>query len=291
MRNYSVDAVIALDGGFVGSPRAEVITNNPYYDIGRMTAPLLSVYAEPDQAEEGEGEEGAGEVATPGEVFKYSVRFMAEFPGARRFELTSYGLIPPMLMPPPEGEPPSGANPYETMCVHALNFLDTYVKGSEEAGVRLSGSGLTMMEAEERPPTQEEYLAILRDGNIEVAIEIYEKFTAIDPDLVLFPEANMNFAGYGMLQQGRTAEAVSLFKMNAEAYPQSSNCWDSLAEAYMANGDNDLALQCVEKVLETLPNDTNLTDDLRQAHETNAERYMEQLKAEGSGESENEGSE
>ena len=110
-----------------------------------------------------------------------------------------------------------------------------------------------------------------------MAIEIYEKFTALDPDLVLFPEANMNIAGYGMLQRGRTPEAVSLFKMNAQAYPRSANCWDSLAEAYIANGDNELALQCVEKVLETLPDDANLSADLRQALETNAVRYKEQL--------------
>ena len=34
------------------------------------------------------------------------------------------------------------------------------------------------------------------------------------------------------------------------------------------------------KVLETLPDDTNISDDLRQALETNAERYMEMLTAE-----------
>jgi len=87
----------------------------------------------------------------------------------------------------------------------------------------------------------------------------------------------MNYAGYRMLQRGRTAEAVALFKMNAETYPQSANCWDSLAEASMANGDNDLALQCIETLIETLPDDTNLTPELREALETNAVRYKEQL--------------
>jgi len=267
MRNYNVDAVVALEAGFTDEPRAAMVTTNPYYDIGRMTAPLLSVYMEP----------APGEAAASGEVFKYTRRFMAEFPETRPFELTTYGLIPPALMPPPEGEPPAGTGAYQTVCDYALNFLDGYVRGSEEAIAGLSGSGLTMMEAEERPPTQDEYLAILNGGNIEVAIEIYDKFTALDPDLVLFPEANMNFAGYGMLQRGRTAEAVTLFKMNADTYPQSANCWDSLTEAYMANGDNEQALQCIEKVLETLPNDTNLTPDLRQALESNAVRYKEQL--------------
>ncbi len=301
MRNYSVDAVVALEAGYTEEPRAEMVMTNPYYDIGRMTAPLLSVYAEGAVREAGEGEAREAAAAATGEVFKYARRVMAGIPGARGFELTTYGLISPMVMPPVESEPPvegeppvedeppAGAGAYETMCGHAINFLDNYVKGSEEAGARLAGSDLTVIEAEERPPTQDEYLAIIQGGNIEMAIEIYEKFTAIDPDLVLFPEANMNFAGYGMLQRGRTAEAVSLFKMNAEAYPQSANCWDSLAEAYMASGDSEQALRCVEKVLETLPNDPNLTDDLRQALETNAERYKEELTGEVDGESEAEG--
>jgi hypothetical protein len=267
MRNYNVDAVVTLAAGFADEPRAEMVMTNPYYDIGRMTVPLLSIYMETAD----------GESSAPGEVFKYARRFMAEFPGTGPLELTTYGLIPRALMPPPEGEPPAGADAYKALCDYALTFLDAHVRGSEDAIARLSASDLAVMDAEERPPTQDEFLAILNSGNIEAAIEIYDKFTAIDPELVLFPEANMNFAGYGMLQRGRTAEAVTLFKMNAETYPQSANCWDSLTEAYMANGDNEMALQCVEKVIQTLPNDTNLSPDLRQALEANAVRYKEQL--------------
>jgi len=279
MRNVNVDAVVTLEADFAEGPRHEVMTTNPYFEIGRMTAPLLSVYVEPAE----------GETAASGEVFRYTRRFVAEFQETRPFELTTYGLIPPAVMPPAADEAPAGAGTYETMCGYALSFMDSYVKESEEVLAGLSASGLTIIEAEERPPTQDEYLAILNAGNTEAAIEIYDKFTAIDPDLVLFPEANMNFAGYGMLQRGRTAEAVTLFKMNAETYPQSANCWDSLTEAYVANGDNEMALQCIEKVLETLPDDANLTPDLRQALETNAVRYKEQLMGGGEGDGDGEG--
>ena len=121
---------------------------------------------------------------------------------------------------------------------------------------------------------------MLAGGEVETVSEIYQRFRSADPELMLFSEAAMNIAGYRFFQQGMVDEAIVLFKMNAEVYPQSANCWDSLAEAYMANDDNENALACVEKVLETLPNDTAIDDNLRQALEANAERYMETLKEE-----------
>jgi len=42
-----------------------------------------------------------------------------------------------------------------------------------------------------------------------------------------------------------------------ELYPQSWNVYDSLAEAYMMNGDKDLAIEYYEKSLALNPNNTN----------------------------------
>jgi tetratricopeptide (TPR) repeat protein len=271
MRNYNIDAVVTLDTGVAEEGLQEILTTNPYYDIERMTAPLLSVFSRPSETGETAGEPG------PGDAFRYADRYTLGFGGGRGLDFATYGLFVPVLMPPSGGEPPVGPINYARMCEHALMFLDDKLKDTDGAPGLQFGPEVVFIEAEERPPTQEEYLSILNSGNVETAIEIYEKFTALDPDLVLFPEANMNYAGYRMLQGGRTAEAVALLKMNAETYPQSANCWDSLAEAYMANGDNDLALQCVETLIETLPDDTNLTPELREALETNAVRYKEQL--------------
>ena len=39
-----------------------------------------------------------------------------------------------------------------------------------------------------------------------------------------------------MLQNGKTADAVEIFRLNVEGYPKSSNVYDSLGEAYAALG-------------------------------------------------------
>lgn len=54
---------------------------------------------------------------------------------------------------------------------------------------------------------------------------------------VLIPEATANLIGYRLLQEGTLSEAIEVFRRNAEAYPQSANVYDSLAEAYERSGD------------------------------------------------------
>jgi tetratricopeptide (TPR) repeat protein len=63
----------------------------------------------------------------------------------------------------------------------------------------------------------------------------------------------MNIAGYTLLQSGKIHEAIEVFKLNVEAYPLSSNVYDSLGEAYMANGDKQLAIKNYEKSVEIDP--------------------------------------
>ena len=45
--------------------------------------------------------------------------------------------------------------------------------------------------------------------------------------------------------------------MNVKLYPKSSNVYDSLGEAYMKNGDKELAIENYKKSLELAPNNEN----------------------------------
>ncbi len=64
-------------------------------------------------------------------------------------------------------------------------------------------------------------------------------------------EAAFNALGYRFLQQqGKLAEAMTVFKMNSEAFPRSWNAWDSLGEALLAQGEFDRAEACYHKSLE-----------------------------------------
>jgi len=77
-------------------------------------------------------------------------------------------------------------------------------------------------------------------------------------------ERVINSYGYRMLGQRKTKEAIEVFRLNTETFPGEYNTWDSLAEAYMTDGQKDLAIRYYQKVLEMRPGDENATRMLKQ---------------------------
>jgi tetratricopeptide (TPR) repeat protein len=77
-----------------------------------------------------------------------------------------------------------------------------------------------------------------------------------------FAETELNSLGYRLLQMRKIADAIEIFKLNVEMYPQSFNAYDSLGEAYRAHGDKDLAVANYKKSLELNPKNTNATAKL-----------------------------
>ena len=62
------------------------------------------------------------------------------------------------------------------------------------------------------------------------------------------------------MRAGKAKEAIEIFKLNVEAYPQGFNTYDSLAEAYMTVNERELAIQNYKKSLELNPNNTNAVE-------------------------------
>jgi acetyl esterase/lipase/ketosteroid isomerase-like protein len=73
-----------------------------------------------------------------------------------------------------------------------------------------------------------------------------------------FEESTLNTAGYALLAAGRADDAIEAFRMNSEAYPQSVNVWDSLAEAQMNAGHTSEAIAGYRKVLTMTPTDERI---------------------------------
>jgi len=98
-----------------------------------------------------------------------------------------------------------------------------------------------------------------------------------DPKAILFPEAIVNIMGYEHIQAGDTKGALEIMKLNASAYPDSANVYDSLSDAYLANGQNDLARDNAKKALELLASDTADPPARRDAIKASAEQKLKQL--------------
>lgn len=98
-----------------------------------------------------------------------------------------------------------------------------------------------------------------------------------DPKAVLFSEGIVNYIGYEHLQAHDTKGAVEILKLNIAAYPDSPNAYDSLSDAYLADGQKELALQNAKKALDLLTSDTGDPEDRRKDIKSSAEQKVKQL--------------
>jgi tetratricopeptide (TPR) repeat protein len=100
-------------------------------------------------------------------------------------------------------------------------------------------------------------------AHIEAAVKQYYDLKKNQPATYDFAEPELNGFGYVLLAQKKVKEAIEVFKLNVEAYPQGFNTYDSLGEAYMIDGQRDLAIKNYKKSLELNPQNTNAVEMLK----------------------------
>ena len=101
------------------------------------------------------------------------------------------------------------------------------------------------------------------EKGIEAGIAQYRDMKAKQAATYDFAEPELNQLGYRLLRTGKAKEAIEIFKLNVEAYPQGFNTYDSLGEAYMSVNERELAIQNYKKSLELNPNNTNAVEVLK----------------------------
>jgi len=100
-------------------------------------------------------------------------------------------------------------------------------------------------------------IELLDEGKIEEAISLYRKIKNENPDDYYISENRFNNLGYKYMGQKKYDQALAILKLNVEFYPESSNVYDSLAEAYMNIGEVSLAIEFYNRSLELNSNNTN----------------------------------
>jgi len=103
----------------------------------------------------------------------------------------------------------------------------------------------------------------LTEKGLDAAVAQYRELKATGFGDLFVNEGELNNLGYRLLRERRPREAIEILKLNVEAYPQSANVFDSLAEAYMLNGDTAPAIENYEKSLALDPKNTNAAEMLR----------------------------
>jgi uncharacterized membrane protein len=95
--------------------------------------------------------------------------------------------------------------------------------------------------------------ATIASSGIDAAARQYHALKATEPAAYNFEEDELNTLGYELIRAHKLKEAIRIFQLNVEAYPQSGNVYDSLAEAYMDDGNKLQAIANYQESLQLNP--------------------------------------
>ena len=116
---------------------------------------------------------------------------------------------------------------------------------------RVDGQGDEGAEDAWRPP-----IDLVRDGSPEALAEGLAAFRAAATDGAVpdsWTEFELNRIGYRFLEAGRAGDAIEVFRLQTELYPQVANSFDSLGDAYRRAGDAERAAEAYRQSLERDP--------------------------------------
>jgi len=109
----------------------------------------------------------------------------------------------------------------------------------------------------------------ISSSGVDAAIKQYHDLKSSQPTIYNFDEAELNSLGYKLLGSKKFKDAIRIFQLNVEAYPQSGNVYDSLAEAYIDNGDRQLAIANYQKSLQLDASNKNAVQMLKKLNSPN----------------------
>jgi CubicO group peptidase (beta-lactamase class C family) len=164
-----------------------------------------------------------------------------------------------------------GINGFNTNEVRLVDDHDLIVIFNNTPGANLNdfAKGIrTILYGQEasapKRPLTRDLREIVRNQGVDAAIAKYKELKAANSPKYEFNENALNRVGYDLLDKDRVADAITIFKLNAEEYPKSANVYDSLGEAYTKAGNKRLAIEAYKHSLELDSKNQDAIDRLKE---------------------------
>ena len=133
-------------------------------------------------------------------------------------------------------------------------ILTNSTAGVDDIGIHLLDPTSPMQDV--KPSISIALRNVIDKEGIEAGKLAYKSIKKEQNDTYNFDEQELNILGYNYLNNNELEEAIAVFKLNVEAFPESFNVYDSLGEAFMKQGDNKNAIENYEKSVEINPGNT-----------------------------------
>lgn len=152
-----------------------------------------------------------------------------------------------------------------TFYVQAMNekliFLDHKIELAPKKEHK--GKKFVFTKLKEGEKTPSEYL---KEGNYDLALKGFEAIQAKDSLNPVIKERTINKLGYQLLKDDQIDKAIQYFIINTKLYPNSSNTFDRLGDAYLQKKDTVKAIKNYKKALVINPEKRNSKKKLKRIY-------------------------
>ena len=126
-------------------------------------------------------------------------------------------------------------------------------------------------------PAREFWEKAVTPAGVSAAVQLFYETRSAIHARSCFLKRSSTCSGTRTCRPAGPRDAIQLFRLNTMAYPWSANTFDSLGDAYLANGQNELALRASEKAIELLAKDRS-GEERKKAIRESAEQKIAKLK-------------
>lgn len=276
MRNKNIKAIVSLDGSI--KYQFDTLKKSPFFNMDKVDVPFIHM-AQKNIPEQVLVEDKIDpELNSKFEFYDSltnSKAYQLKFHNLTHSYFTTLGVL---FQPRDQRQDKKDSEimeSYGLVSLYTLKFLNAFLKNDPSATKFLNnepsqnGIARDLLDYQTKEP--QEGVFGFNDFNERAAKQnykdlhaLYESILKEHPSLEL-PEGKLNNLGLQLVFNPKTsAYGIDVFLLATTLYPNSSNLYDSLAEAYLFLGDTDNAIVSFQKSLELNPQSQNAIDRLKQ---------------------------
>jgi tetratricopeptide (TPR) repeat protein len=103
----------------------------------------------------------------------------------------------------------------------------------------------------------------LEEQGVEAAVNKFHDIQSSNDNRYYLTKGDFNRLGYELMRQEKIEEAIEIFRLNVEAFPDHWNGYDSLGEAFMQVGNHKQAVLNFQNSIELNPENNNAKEMLK----------------------------
>ncbi|MEL7121619.1 MAG: alpha/beta hydrolase [Bacteroidota bacterium] len=276
MRNENIKAIVSLDG--TERYRYGLLEKSPYFNLDRIDVPYIHMAQKniPDNVlKEDKMDADINSTFDLYDKLTRSQVYKLKFNKLTHLYFSSMGVLFQNRDPRQDKSDAEIMESYKWVSNYTLNFLNAFLKKEADAlkfmendpiqnGATKGLISKTSKQAEKRAFNVRDFNDLARAQNYEDLLTLYEATMKKHPSLEI-PEGALNGIGLQLVFNPKTSkQGIDVFLFATKLYPNSSNLYDSLAEAYLFLGDKKNAIVSFEKALELDASNQNASTRLQQ---------------------------